>query len=223
MPTGSEFPSTMSKEEHTSPSSRGHCVPIVVSAAALGACLAAAAVGTGGIANARVLTAQNFTGSVGTVYPAYTLRNNEPSLLTAREKIAGIKHYLSLNVTELAMVLKVARPTVYAWASTPAVPSARHRERLDAIYEIARYWRTLSNSSMGSLVREPLAGGMTVVDLLSREALDSNAAFAAMRTVKEHQSRSVRRLTVAQIADRAGVKLASRPRTNWRSSAELDL
>jgi DNA-binding XRE family transcriptional regulator len=179
--------------------------------------------GTGGAATAAPVSAVGTsTGIVvanGTVTPK---RVEENDVLSTEEKIAGIKHYLSLNMSDLATVLNVARPTVYQWERGPGALRSKHRLRIDAVYKAARAWRALSSAPMGAFVREPLAEGRNMLELLSGD-LESPAIRDAMLQTKELQDRTEKRLTVAQVAQEAGVKLASRPRRNWRSMNDLDV
>jgi hypothetical protein len=180
-------------------------------------------VGTGGIANLQTVRAQTFTGPIARDCYVHVSQNEEESVLDTQEKIAGIRRYLSLNMTDLAKVMRVGRPTVYSWATTPTTLRSAHRERMDAVYAIAREWRSLSSDPMGRMVREPnLGNGRTMIDLLSVDKLDSTAIHNGMRQIQERQGRLERRLTVAEAAEKAGVQLASRPRRNWRSRGDLD-
>lgn len=208
-------------EARTAPSSKTHASPLILNGAVLAALLSAA--GTGGVANAQALPIHTLTAPVPYAC-SVNIRNDEAqNLLGVQEKMAGIRHYLSLNVTDLAGILKVGRPTVYSWATFPVTIKSKHRERLDAVYVLARDWRTLSNIPMGRLVREPIVNGITIIDLLSRDNIDNAMVRDAMQRIKELQDRTEKRLTVAEVGRKAGIQVASRPRTNWRSSIDLDI
>jgi hypothetical protein len=208
-------------EEPTFTSWMAQSTPTALNGAVLAALLGAAAAGTGGIANPQALVAQSFTSPVACVFSVHVSQDEEDRLLDTQAKIVGIRHYLSLNMTDLARILKVGRPTVYSWTTGEVLLHSAHRKRLDAVYEIAREWRALSSAPLGNLVREPVSNGMAVMDLLSADRLDLAAIRGGMRHMAELQGRSERRLTVAQAAERAGVRLASRPRRNWRSAGDL--
>jgi len=181
-------------------------------------------VGTGGIAHLQTVRVQTFTGPVARDCYVHVSQNEEESVLDTQEKIAGIRRYLSLNMTDLAKVLRVGRPTVYSWATAPTTLRSAHRERIDAVYAISRDWRSLSSDPMGRLVREPsLGNGRTMIDLLSVDKLDSTAIHNGMLQMQERQGRLERRLTVAEAAEKAGIKLVSRPRRNWRSRGDFDV
>jgi DNA-binding transcriptional regulator YiaG len=83
--------------------------------------------------------------------------------------ISQIRAWLSLNISELASVLHVERPTIYAWIAGSAVPQAANMRRLIDIASWAREWSRLSKVPMGSAVRQQGLGGITLVDLLADE------------------------------------------------------
>lgn len=85
--------------------------------------------------------------------------------------LGRIRHELSLNTAELARVLNVSRPTVYAWADGgPAKPE--NRMRLALLRDVADTWRTRCQRPIGALVREPASDSRTLVDLLAAQQLD---------------------------------------------------
>lgn len=85
-------------------------------------------------------------------------------------RVAIIRHYLSLTITDLGRVLRVGRPTVYAWIAETSRPHDDNLTRIGRIYDLARAWRSLSSMPLGGLVREPM-DGPALIDLLSRENL----------------------------------------------------
>lgn len=179
--------------------------------------------GTGGFASPLAST-QILTGSVTPVYAVdHVQQESVDFAANVQEKIAGIRHYLSLNTTELASVLQVKRPTVYSWTAGAASLHGKHRARLDQVYEIARDWRALSTRPLGEVMRERIAGGAALIDLLSADHLDQVAISRALLRAREFQDQLTRRLTVKQVAKQAGVKLASRSRRNWPSNGDIDM
>jgi hypothetical protein len=223
MNTSPVYALTSLVKEGTTPSPSPQLPTTTFNTAVLAAVLGAATIGTGGVANLQVLNLPTFTSPVACACSVHVRQDEEERLLDTQEKIAGIRRYLSLNITDLAKVLNVGRPTVYSWATTPVNLHSNHRKQIDTVYEIARTWRALYSDPMGRLVREPLENGRTMIDLISEDKLDSEAVSKAMLQVRQLQSRMQRRLTVAEAAEKAGVQLASRPRRNWRSSGDLEV
>ncbi len=204
-------------QERTAPSAKPQPQPMALNGAVLAAVLGFAAVGTGGVANANVISPQISTGPVVYAHSVNLREREQERLVDTQEKLAGIRHYLSFNITDLAAVLNVGRPTVYSWFADSVVLQTKHRERVDAIYRLARDWRTVSSIPIGQLINEPLPNGTTLLQLLAAERLDAAEIRTAMLRIKELRDRTEKRVSVVESAKRAGVKLASKPRRNWRS------
>src|SRR5664279_833341 len=85
------------------------------STAVLGAVFSMLVVGTGGSANARMIN----SGPSGPIaIPIIRVSDgniDSDRLLEAHEKLAGIRRYMSMTVTDMAKVLHVRRPTIYSW------------------------------------------------------------------------------------------------------------
>jgi DNA-binding transcriptional regulator YiaG len=85
--------------------------------------------------------------------------------------IAETRAAMSLNVSELAVVLRVERPTVYAWIAGTATPQAANLHRLMEVADWARTWRRLTPSPMGQLARQLGPHGSTLIELLMEDEL----------------------------------------------------
>lgn len=89
---------------------------------------------------------------------------------SASSKLARVRANLSLQVAELARVLEVERPTIYAWMRDESIAlRAENAERLDRLEEVALTWERLSELPIGSLVRKRGDSGESVVSLLEQE------------------------------------------------------
>jgi len=87
------------------------------------------------------------------------------------EMVSDIRASLSLRITELATILNVERQTVYAWLRGDATPLDRNQDRLRAVWELARWWRSNSLVAVGNSVRQRGDDSKSVVDLLSESPL----------------------------------------------------
>lgn len=93
------------------------------------------------------------------------VRRDERSI---SEMIAFIQAMLSLNVTEISEVMRVKRPTVYAWLDESAVPLPHNETRIVKIFNLAKQWAERSDLPVGALVRRRIEGGPSLVELLAR-------------------------------------------------------
>lgn len=81
-----------------------------------------------------------------------------------------IQHWLSLNITQLARVLRVERPTIYAWMAEQSSPQMANLQRVNAVYRLAMVWSRLSDDPLGAALREPV-DDLSVLQLLEAEQI----------------------------------------------------
>ena len=205
-------------ESRTSLRTVGQQVSILAHASLAAAAVASAAlgmiVGTGGSATAAAFAQvrSGISPNLRWGYQGGSDRHDEEDDLVFKvsERLAQIRHYLSLNATELAQILRVERPTVYAWLSDRAWPQAANLQRLVRIHKLARSWRAISSRPLGTLVREPIDAGQSLVDLMSEEHLDEGEIRRRLfpdfkrRIDQEQEARRGRRRGIAEAAQRHG-------------------
>lgn len=89
---------------------------------------------------------------------------------SASSKLARIRSNLSLQVAELARILRVERPTIYSWMRDDNIElRSENRERLDQLEDLAISWQELSSAPLGSLIRTPNESGSSIVSLLEQQ------------------------------------------------------
>lgn len=96
--------------------------------------------------------------------------------LPPSQVLARVRSALSLTITELASILRVERPTIYAWLAQRAEPRPQNRRRLGRLLSIADVWANLSSEPLGDAVRWQDASGSTLVDILRRDDFDGAVA-----------------------------------------------
>lgn len=110
------------------------------------------------------------------------------SVRSAAEQVELIRHYLSLSVSDLARIVGVKRPTIYAWLQN-GVPRRESLERLAMLERVAAHWKSIADRPLGPLARLAIGvKGETFVTLLEsaseealRDALDQLAATQRKR------------------------------------------
>lgn len=184
---------------------------------------AAFLVGTGGFATPQALNVPAVH-SVAKIHELVQSTVTTQHLLDTQEKLAGIRRYFAVNVTGMATILRVGRPTVYSWLRDDPTLRANHARRIDEVYGLARKWRSMSNKPVGDLISRSLDSGKTLLDLLSAKTLDEPAIEKALMQVAETLNNKARRGSLVEIAKRRGFKLVPAQATgNWTSSDEVDL
>jgi transcriptional regulator with XRE-family HTH domain len=103
------------------------------------------------------------------------------ALLSHKEMISTIRSALSLQIKELAEILRVQRPTVYSWINDEVEPSAGNRERLQQIYRIASKWRRLCNLPAERLIRSAGTDGHSILELLKADEINEDDVVSRLR------------------------------------------
>lgn len=110
---------------------------------------------------------------------------DEPFLIAqfdVADAVAEIRSVLSLQVKELASVLGVERPTVYAWMRGDAKPQPQNRARLSELLKVAGIWKRLSDLPLGTVVRDELdTQGRSLLDDMRDDPLDFAKIESRMR------------------------------------------
>jgi hypothetical protein len=131
------------------------------------------------------------------------------------ERISFIRSMLSLQVKELAAVLLVERPSVYAWMAGTAQPQQRNRRRIEAIWSVAREWQRMSRLPLGSLRNVPGESGRSIIELLMADEIDTAKVVellrAAISKLGADQEERLQGLDLRERARRKGMVIATPP------------
>lgn len=150
-----------------------------------GLVLSGLTVGTGGAITTSSLaefTAQARTSVAWEYTRSLVARETEDGIvLGTSEKLVAIQHYLGLNTTELAQVLYVSRPTVYSWIRGEQDPHLSNLERITVLYNFAKSWERICPKSLGTLVRQPVVGSESLVQMLSAEHINAAQVSDALQ------------------------------------------
>lgn len=123
-------------------------------------------IGTGGRVDVADLQSHRTTGGAFlAISPSKILATN--ALYSPGQAISLIRAELSFNISELADVLAVSRPTIYGWMDD-VQPRSRHRQRIQLLVRLARHWNHLSQDPLGPM-RESL------IERLRQPAIDESS------------------------------------------------
>lgn len=103
--------------------------------------------------------------------------------ISAEEQVDAIQDALSLTVADMAKVLRVSRPTIYAWlrGNVAAPRDGVTAERLRSVYRLASEWKEQSDLQPGRFVRVPIQENLpSLFDLLCASTLDEKAIREVM-------------------------------------------
>ena len=118
--------------------------------------------------------------AAGATPPSYDATGSD-----ARRMLEEVMSYLSLGASQAARVLRVERPTIYAWLSGTK-PHPERFKRLQTLCRLARQWRSHDVGCLGAKVALPFADGPSLLDLLAAEHIDEEEILKRLRQVAEH-------------------------------------
>lgn len=106
---------------------------------------------------------------------------------TSAEILARIQSAFRLSITELAAILKVERPTIYAWMSETGRPHVKNFRRLQVLNELAGYWNRVSSEPLGIGSKSSFDDGKSVLDLLCNEDIPVTEVSLRLRQLARVQ------------------------------------
>lgn len=180
-----------------------------------GFCAAALFVGTGGsIAAAPTSTVIGEanpapTGAICSIECIPPSIREEQDDTAPTEVLSLLQHYLSLNLTDLAAVLHVSRPTIYSWMRDESAPQAYNVERIRQLARLTKFWSGLSRKPLGSHLRTPVLNGLSLFDLLSQEQINmwfARKALVSCSVVVEQDGSRPRAKSAVEIAREFGLR-----------------
>jgi transcriptional regulator with XRE-family HTH domain len=124
-------------------------------------------------------------------------------------QLVFIQRTFSMNTSEVANALNVSRPTVYAWLSGKSVRHYANLTRLQTLFELADFWRSISTHPLGEVLRRNPSQRVTLLLSLAAETVDSQNCRAQLQTLQTADAnRTVRksireRLREYGVADRS--------------------
>jgi transcriptional regulator with XRE-family HTH domain len=84
------------------------------------------------------------------------------------QQLAYVRDVLAISITDLAELLGVARPTIYAWMQGAAVPRDEHLLRLQQVEQQAREVEAFGLLMEAKLLKRPLRDGTTLLQRLNQ-------------------------------------------------------
>ncbi len=174
-------------------------------------------VGTGGVASSASAASavQDLglarTGSVCTVATARLRRDDEDITSGSPEGLPFSQHHLSLNMSDLAAVLRVSRPTIYAWLRNESDPQTHNIARMVLLHELARTWSAMSPHRLGVYLKRPALRSRSVFDLLCEEHIDRSAVRDALASIARMiEGEPTRPRSAGEVAKQFGLRSQSK-------------
>lgn len=137
------------------------------------------------------------------------------------DEIGAIKEGWRLNMTELAEIMDVQRPTLYNWVNGKTSPNAEARQRLDLLVAAAPIWNRLTAKSSDSFLLDYLGPEEMGPSIRQRlKSPDGNLAEMT-RLIPERieQYREARARSLALLGERPTVPKTAPPESARRMNA----
>lgn len=147
--------------------------------------------GTGAFCDPRLSTSF----AILTHPPGLYGEDNESALLSPdppRDQLQFIRETLKLNVSDLASVLGVSRPTVYAWLEGDE-PSSENYTQIARLKRIADEVHGLAIPRFEKLLKRPIFQGLSFLDKLKASGEEIDYRALQHLAEKEHAARSARK------------------------------
>lgn len=105
----------------------------------------------------------------------YSFQSNILIFLSAKEQLSQVKKVMGLNISEMAAILLVSRPTIYDWLESQE-PNIRkkHIERLTSLTQVCNEWKKKNIGRLGSYLHKQFNNeNSSLFNLLTKESLDT--------------------------------------------------
>jgi transcriptional regulator with XRE-family HTH domain len=113
-------------------------------------------------------------------------------LAPAAELIGQIKEGWSLNMTELAKLIGVQRPTLYNWLKGKTAPDSKFQKQLQTLAATSADWKEATAGSNWNFLLDysgPKADEVTIREVLSRADANSNEIREVIQErIKQYQT-----------------------------------
>ena len=105
---------------------------------------------------------------------------------STQQQIDNLRRHMGFNISELAKIMQVKRPTIYEWL-TGKPPNRKSQNRLDEIYDFCQRWTEKKAGKLGRYIyRKITQDNKCLMELLEDDVLDTlqiNGALDLIATV----------------------------------------
>lgn len=137
---------------------------------------------------------------------------NEVATENLASLVAKIQSIFSLNISEVASVLGVQRPTIYSWVNGDSIPHSSNYKRLQDLYTLAEVVQTNFGTKLGKLQKNKNIDGLTLIELLSYERVNQEQIITHIKSlVKMSDQQKLRIRSFREMAKAANRGVAENP------------
>ena len=169
---------------------------------------------TGSYAHANALSGKSFRPQAVEESRNHHEASSVDQIPYTAEQLSDLRNVFGLNVSELANVMRVQRPTIYQWQrGTKLRP--KNARRLGELHDIATEYREKAVASAARYLHAPQGGAPALFDLLRTEVLNRHAIESVLdRVVARQARRSTLHKRISAAAERFEFEDVSRDEQN---------
>jgi DNA-binding transcriptional regulator YiaG len=117
--------------------------------------------------------------------------NQKVDARSISEHIANIRNVFAINMSDLAAVFAVTRPTVYAWLEGRQEPKPEAVKRIQQLSSAADEFGKANIKRLDKLLQRPILDGDSLLDLLKANE-DPLAALPVLKGISEKEAKTRR-------------------------------
>ena len=117
--------------------------------------------------------------------------SDDAKIPSVKDQIDGLRNKMGLNISELAHILLVKRPTIYAWLDNKE-PNKSNRKRLDIIYKLCSKWGRNGLGEIRDYLYRSIGARKPLLFLLEEKQLDETLITQVLDQIEITMSRNRR-------------------------------
>lgn len=122
---------------------------------------------------------------------SYYIPKEDIKIVSTNQLIEALKKYMGFNISEIAAILHVERPTIYEWLSSKETKLRKgNQQRLDHISKYCEYWQKSGLNPPIFFLRKPIFNNLSLFDLLSQKKLDHDQILKHLKTIETEMRKS---------------------------------
>lgn len=131
---------------------------------------------------AELLAGQIEAPSGGSVFLVVdsVVEQSEQELPPPSEMIAEFRMAFRVSISDLATILRVERPTIYAWLDDRWELKPENALRLSQLFKHARYWSKLQRKPIESEFKKKIPSGLSLFELFKQKSLADSTITSAL-------------------------------------------
>jgi transcriptional regulator with XRE-family HTH domain len=105
--------------------------------------------------------------------------------ISTSENLKDLRDKMGFNLSELASVMQVTRPTIYEWMDNEGKKIHKNKEnRINQIYEVYKEWDKTKLGYLGIYIGKTAIDNKSLLDILSCDKIDKELVSKALKSLE---------------------------------------